>query len=707
MKKLLLLFFVIAASINLFAEKVSRQDAELVARNYYYQQYNLFKGALPYNEVVFLDVIEETRNGEVMLYVFTLENGYIIVSAEDAMTPVIGYSWESAYPKKKEAHYEWFLSQYIDNIAYLQEHAIEADFEIMNQWNRYATEDYTMLLDNREDVRNVPMLISATWNQDWPYNYYAPEDEDSPANGHTYAGCVATAMSMIMYYWQYPEHGSSSRQYYQYPYGTLSADFENTYYAWDAMLDNVSSGSNQDAVKAIAELQYHCGIAVHMDYGPDGSGAYSQDVPGSLNNYLRYHNASYLTRSGYSNTQWNNMLIQQLDNGYPVYYSGTEPPSYGHAFIVDGYNVEGNNTTFHFNFGWGGYGNGFFSSNNAGGYSLNQAMVRDIYPSENYPNHATGLTELTKKVGRFMDGSGPIENYLNNNTASWLINPQSANDSVEKISLFFDRFNVDGSDVMKIYDGENEDAPLLASYTGNDTPTTLHSTGNKMLVVFETDDTGNDEGFILRYTTTQHKFCNSTITLEEPLGTLDDGSGDKYYAPNSTCRYKITPEFANNLTITFTEFDTFDDNDFLEIYDLKNSTLLATLYGSELPDALTIESGKAFIIWRSDNFNEAAGWSFNWEADNVGIQQEEAFDAFTLFPNPAKEKISIAFESPSTENLSVEIISPEGKIVYRDSHQHFAGRYQNDINVSNLAKGIYFLRLSSAESSATKKIIIE
>lgn len=706
MKKLLFLLFIATISMNLFAEKVNRQDAETVARNYFYQQYNLFKGELNFNDIVFLDVIEEMRNNEVALYVFTMENGYVIVSADDAMTPVIGYSWESPYPTEKEARFEWIISEYIDNIEYLWTNAIEADFATMNLWNTYYTDNPESLLETK-DTKNVPNLIDALWNQDWPYNYYAPEDESSPANGRTYTGCVAETMAVIMYYWRYPEHGKGSRQFYQYPYGVLSADFENTYYQWDAMLDEISPTSSQDAVKAIAELHYQCGIAVHMNYGPDGSGAYSPDVPAALENYLRYEDAVYQAKSGMSNSQWDAILVEQLDNGYPLYYSGTEPPSSGHAFLVDGYNYSGSTYTFHFNFGWSGYGNGYFASADAGGYTNNQAVVKNFYPTETYPNHATGLTTLTHKVGRFTDGSGPIENYIDNNTASWLISPQTEGDSIKKITLYFDEFIVDGSDVIKIYDGENENAPMLAEYTGSDSPQTLNSTGNKMFVVFETDASGNDEGFILRYSTVLHTWCSGTVTLTEPTGTLNDGSEGKNYAPGSKCNFKILPEWGANLTLTFEEFETADENDYIEIYDLGSSTLLGEFSGTDIPGPIVVESGKAYIVWRTDNFDEAGGWTLNWTTGNVGIELEEAFNEFKLYPNPASDELIISFETDDVSDLSVEVLSANGQIVYSNTNSYHTGIYSNRIDVSDFAKGIYILRLRSSEGSAAKKIVFE
>ena len=127
-------------------------------------------------------------------------------------------------------------------------------------------------------------LLPVLWNQDFPYNAYCPLDAAGPG-GHVYAGCVATAMSMIMTYYRYPEHGTGSYSYNYSPYGNISANFGQTYYDWDAMLNSITSGSGR-AVNAIAELQYQCGVSVRMMYGADGSGAYSEDVPYALRTYF-------------------------------------------------------------------------------------------------------------------------------------------------------------------------------------------------------------------------------------------------------------------------------------------------------------------------------------------------------------------------------------------------------------------------------------
>jgi hypothetical protein len=183
--------------------------------------------------------------------------------------------------------------------------------------------------------------MTCLWNQDYPYNALCPEDPDGPG-GHVYAGCVATAMSMIMYYYRYPVQGIGTHSYYASGYGTQSVNYGQTYYNWDAMMNEISSTSGQ-SIPAIAELQYHAGVSVNMGYGNQSSGAYSIDVPAALISHFGYATSTqYLSRSSYTATVWENMVVEQLDAAKPVYYSGVDPTPVtggGHAFIVDGYQV--------------------------------------------------------------------------------------------------------------------------------------------------------------------------------------------------------------------------------------------------------------------------------------------------------------------------------------------------------------------------------
>jgi hypothetical protein len=92
------------------------------------------------------------------------------------------------------------------------------------------------------------------------------------------------------------------------------------------------------------------------------------------------------------------MLKTQIDAGRPVYYSGRDIDDGGHAFVCSGYT---DTDLFHFNFGWSGSNNGYYSVDNVGGFFNDQAAVIDIYPenSNTYPSNPENFnTELNTSV---------------------------------------------------------------------------------------------------------------------------------------------------------------------------------------------------------------------------------------------------------------------------------------------------------------------
>jgi hypothetical protein len=148
----------------------------------------------------------------------------------------------------------------------------------------------------------------------------------------------------------------------------------------------MTAGSNYEM---IAKLIYDCAVSVDMMFAPDGSGAMSYDVEPALKNYFGYANSvNYVERNSYSNTNWKNMLRAELDAQRVIYYSGHgDDGGGGHAFVIDGYRED---DFFHFDFGWSGSGNGYYTINNLnpqGNFNAGQAAVVGIIPENYQPNN--------------------------------------------------------------------------------------------------------------------------------------------------------------------------------------------------------------------------------------------------------------------------------------------------------------------------------
>ena len=310
------------------------------------------------------------------IYIYNVGNqGFVIVSGNTVLPPVLGYSNGAAFPDMEDApeNFTAWIQRYRDMIDFAEEKGIQPEAKVKAQWDN--------ALKGRFPAKNattVDPLITTHWNQDCYYNEYCPSTGGGwwgggPC-GHAYAGCVACAMAQVMKYWNYPTQGHGSHSYVHSEYGEQSANFGATTYQWDEMPEQIYSHND-----AVATLMYHCGVSVDMNYGPDGSGAYSKDVETAFRSYFGYCGARYREKSKYDEETWIAMLKSDLDLSHPIYYSGSHGTS-GHAFVCDGYDA---NDFFHFNFGWSGAGdNQYYSLYDVNSYNESQAAVMNIIPMD-------------------------------------------------------------------------------------------------------------------------------------------------------------------------------------------------------------------------------------------------------------------------------------------------------------------------------------
>ena len=343
-------------NLILFAGEVSVDKARQVAKNLYFQ-----KSDINYNEIIFDKDFTIYEGNTLVYYVFNVsnENGFVIVSAEDHVLPILGYSFEGNYYENNQPpQFISWMQNYKEQILFVKENNFPASEEIIFLWEKYETrtEKDNGFYENRTIVG--PLLGDIKWDQDCLYNDSCPADASGPC-GHAYAGCVATATGMIMKYHPHPHQGVGSHSYFHSTYGTLSADFGSTTYDWANM---PVSGSNED----VALILYHVGVSVNMNYGPSGSSASTSVAVTALKTYFEYKtSAFYDQKVYYSDPAWNNMLIAELDNDRPLLYRGQGTS--GHAFVCDGYDDDYQSTGtlyFHFNWGWSGTHNGYYQLTN-------------------------------------------------------------------------------------------------------------------------------------------------------------------------------------------------------------------------------------------------------------------------------------------------------------------------------------------------------
>ena len=333
---------------------------------------------------------QTTESGANALYVFNFEGGYMIMAADDVAQPILAFGEEGNFDADNIADgLAYYLRYYARQIEYAVANNMTAAPEIAEQWEQIRNSG--AIRGERSTRGDISPMVMLNWNQDNPYNLLCPTGQGGPG-GHAYAGCVATAMSMVMKYWNWPDHGQGSYSYTPTGYPTQSVDFENTYYQWD----NMPNSCNNSNYQATALLMYHCGVAVDMQYGPGGSGAFSADVPNAIMNYFRYSEKCYrLERDLYTKYEWEEMLIANLREGFPLYYSGADTDG-GHAFVCCGYRES--DRKFYFNWGWSGFNNNYFAidalNTYSGNFNQNQGAIFDMIPDYIYDGLIPAVDDL-------------------------------------------------------------------------------------------------------------------------------------------------------------------------------------------------------------------------------------------------------------------------------------------------------------------------
>ena len=338
-----------------------------------------------------------TERGASAFHVFNTADGFVIVSADDCETPIIGYSREGRFdPNNVPIQMEDYLQDFIARIQYGIENHIEADEATAKQWEMAKT---TGKLNDSKSTKAVAPLLTDKWNQGCLYNSLCPTMSGPCV--HAEVGCVAVAMGQIMRYWGYPTTGWGTHSYTNAGL-TLSADFGNTTYDWEHMPDSLTENSSEAEIEAVATLLYHCGVSLEMRYGPNGSLANTGDVINALRRYFNYTRQIHKEKkSDYSDEEWSSLLMNSLDLSRPVQYVGYG--SGGHSFVCDGYDSNG---LFHFNWGWG-TANGYFALGNLNplGYdfSISNAALFDIIPQ--YEPCVVNVSVFPPGAGTF-EGNG-------------------------------------------------------------------------------------------------------------------------------------------------------------------------------------------------------------------------------------------------------------------------------------------------------------
>lgn len=197
-------------------------------------------------------------------------------------------------------------------------------------------------------------------------------------------------------------------------------------------------------------------------------------------------------------------------------------------------------------------------------------------------------------------------------------------------------------------------------------------------------------------------FC-AIETITDLEGVINDGSSDEYFSQNdANCSWLIAPGTKSDGLIVF-QWNYFEvyENDTVKIYNGvdENSPLIgAYTEGSELPSSMLTFGHQAYITYTTDSVNRSPGWELTYQSTLVDIDDTDAIEPY-LFPNPANNKLSIHGISNICELSIFDHVGAEYLSISK-----FEG---GDIDISNLAPGVYIVKLNCDSGSKTLKFVKE
>jgi hypothetical protein len=411
----------------LAAKPISQLDAELAVLGWLQSDYAPMGEALG-DQIAWTDAYVDQDDVAVYYIVYLDPSGYVIVAGDDLVEPIVGFvTGYSLYDYSdnnvlgsmvgRDLSNRVDLARRVDSrlsgqmagTAMTQREAM-ALAQSLKARVKWQTLDASAIpvptgASGISDIRVAP-LVTTQWSQSnvgttWCYNYYTPNNYVD--------GCVATAMSQFMRYWQWPLVGVGVQSSTIRVSGvsqtasTRGGDGGGGAYNWAQMALIPSGSMTTTQRQAIGALCYDAGVAAHMQYASGGSGAWMRDAKTALVSTFKYSSAviggNESTNIG---TNLKDMINPNLDSANPVLLAIYTDSGAGHAIVADGYGYNASTMYHHLNLGWGGYADAWYNlpTIDAGGYTFNTvvACIYNIY--------MTGSGEIIS--GRVTGPSGAV-----------------------------------------------------------------------------------------------------------------------------------------------------------------------------------------------------------------------------------------------------------------------------------------------------------
>ena len=196
-----------------------------------------------------------------------------------------------------------------------------------------------------------------------------------------------------------------------------------------------------------------------------------------------------------------------------------------------------------------------------------------------------------------------------------------------------------------------------------------------------------------------------TIPLNTDIKGLIEARGDNDY-------YKFIITTGGTITITLT---TLPADYQLALLNSSGATLLSSLNNGTANETIstTVAAGTYYTrVYPKSNgaFNAASCYTLRVQtgtaARNAGETIQYVGSKLTISPNPTAHFANLAFNIPVGGKATISVINQTGAMVLQKTLTVNAGDNLRNLDVSNLASGMYFIRLQTGSVTQMAKLVV-
>lgn len=365
---------------------------------------------------------------------------------------------------------------------------------------------------------------------------------------------------------------------------------------------------------------------------------------------------------------------------------------------------------------------------------------------------------VTAADGMFYDSGGPTANYASNENFTMTFMPATAG---TPLKFVFTAFDTEANyDKLFIYNGPDVNAPAFAGspFSGLVSPGTITSTHASGAITFKfTSDASIVKAgwaasfssgppvnpLTLNPSATPAVICKGASTTLKANAAGGSGTYTYSWSPatglsNPTIAQPIaTPLVTTQYTVTVNDGTNSVSNYTTVIVliptpvNLGNDTTLC-VWSSKVLDA-TVPNAVSYLwspggqttptitcvgsvmglgvhnisVTVVNNLGCSVTSSVKITFDICSSINENGKDLLlSVHPNPAMNVLNVEIFGQA-ENVEYFFMNYQGKILYTSSKMNLTGKHSKQIDLTDFAKGIYYLRMNSGEKTSVKKVVIQ